>query len=106
MPVRLTLTTSWTRPQRVIIGKAQVEHTTSAYPLKADVAAAPSNSPFSAITGLMHRSKKHRYSITWSALARSVGGTVRPSALAVLRLITNSNLVGCRTGRSAGFAPL
>jgi hypothetical protein len=26
--------------------------------------------------------------------------------LAVLRLITVSNLVGCSTGRSAGFAPL
>src|SRR4029453_17455631 len=33
-------------------------------------------------------------------------GIVRPRALAVLRLITNSNLVGCSTGRSAGFAPL
>ena len=30
----------------------------------------------------------------------------RPSVLAVLRLITNSNLVGCSTGRSAGLAPL
>lgn len=29
-----------------------------------------------------------------------------PSVFAVLRLITNSNLVGCMTGRSAGFAPL
>jgi hypothetical protein len=29
----------------------------------------------------------------------------KPSALAVLRLITNSNLVGCSTGMSAGFAP-
>jgi len=28
------------------------------------------------------------------------------SALAVLRLIANSNFVGCSTGRSAGFAPL
>ena len=28
------------------------------------------------------------------------GGTVRPSALAVLRLITSSNVVGCWTGRS------
>ena len=28
------------------------------------------------------------------------GGTVRPSVLAVLRLITSSNLVGCSTGRS------
>jgi hypothetical protein len=31
---------------------------------------------------------------------------VRPSALAVLRLITSSNLVGCCTGRSAASAPL
>src|SRR5215813_6736235 len=28
---------------------------------------------------------------------------VRPSALAVLRLITSSNLVGCSTGRSDGL---
>src|SRR6516165_9465264 len=43
------------------------------------------------------------HSITSSARASSVGGTVRPSVLAVLRLITNSNLVDCMTGRSAGF---
>ena len=36
-----------------------------------------------------------RYSITSSARESSDGGTVRPSAFAVLRLITNSNLVGC-----------
>src|SRR5262249_7883239 len=47
-----------------------------------------------------------RHSITSSAVESSVGGTVRPSALAVLRLITSSNLVGCCTGRSAGFSPL
>ena len=35
-----------------------------------------------------------------------IGGTSRPSALAVLRLITNSYLVGACTGRSAGFSPL
>ncbi len=35
------------------------------------------------------------HSITSSALASSVAGTSRPSALAVLRLITSSNLVGC-----------
>src|SRR6266487_694899 len=46
------------------------------------------------------------HSITSSARASSVGGTSRPSALAVLRLITNSNLVDCWTGRSDGFAPL
>jgi putative ABC transport system substrate-binding protein len=46
------------------------------------------------------------YSITSSARASSEGGTVRPSAFAVLRLMTRSNLVGCWIGRSAGFAPL
>ena len=35
------------------------------------------------------------HSITSSARASSDGGTSRPSALAVLRLITSSNLVGC-----------
>src|SRR5262249_44627400 len=45
------------------------------------------------------------HSITSSARARSVGGISRPSALAVVRLTTSSNLVGCSTGRSAGFAP-
>jgi hypothetical protein len=33
-------------------------------------------------------------------------GAVRPSALAVLRLITKSNFVGWTTGRSAGVSPL
>jgi len=46
------------------------------------------------------------YSITSSARASSDGGTVRPSAFAVLRLITNSYLVGACTGRSAAFSPL
>jgi len=31
---------------------------------------------------------------------------VRPSALAVLWLMTRSNFVGCSMGRSAGLAPL
>jgi len=31
---------------------------------------------------------------------------VRPRSFAVFRLITNSNLVGCSTGKSPGFAPL
>jgi hypothetical protein len=46
------------------------------------------------------------YWITSSARDSSDGGIVRPSALAVLRLMTSSNFVGCSTGRSAGFAPL
>src|SRR5262249_32830615 len=46
------------------------------------------------------------HSITSSARASTFDGTVIPSALAVVRLITSSNLVGCSTGNSAGFAPL
>src|SRR6266849_749774 len=46
------------------------------------------------------------HSITSSARASNDGGMRRPSALAVLRLTTSSNLVGCSTGRSAGLAPL
>ena len=46
------------------------------------------------------------YSIISSAVASNVFGTLRPSALTVLALITSSNLVGCMTGRSAGFSPL
>src|SRR5262249_2471043 len=45
------------------------------------------------------------HSITSSAMARMPGGTVRPIALAVLRLRTNSNFVDWTTGRSAGRAP-
>ena len=54
------------------------------------------------------RAAEHRdkfpppHSITSSARANSDGGTLRPSALAALRLMTNSNLVGCTIGRSAG----
>ena len=46
------------------------------------------------------------YWITSSAVASSVSGMVRPSALAVFRLMTNWNLVGCMIGKSAGFSPL
>src|SRR5262249_42375889 len=45
------------------------------------------------------------HSITSSARASTVSGTVRPRALAVFRLITSSYLVGACTGRSAGFVP-
>src|SRR5262245_25017076 len=46
------------------------------------------------------------HSITSSVRASSVSGTVRPSALAVLVLITSSYFVGACTGRSPGFSPL
>src|SRR5262249_32197404 len=44
--------------------------------------------------------------ITSSARRITESGTDILSALAVLRLITSSNRVGCSTGRSPGFAPL
>src|SRR6266540_5122862 len=40
-----------------------------------------------------------------SAFSSTDGGIVSPRDLAVLRLITSANLVGCSMGRSAGFAP-
>src|SRR5262245_32468488 len=53
-----------------------------------------------------HERPPVHYWITSSARSSSGGGMVRPSALAVLRLMMNSNLLGCSTGRSAGFTPL
>src|SRR3954452_18577566 len=46
------------------------------------------------------------HSITSSARASRLGGISRPSALAVLRLIASSYLLGACTGRSAGCSPL
>src|SRR5262249_17371250 len=45
------------------------------------------------------------YLINLVARASTSGGIVTPICLAVLRLITNSNFVGCSTGKSAGLAP-
>src|SRR6516162_9349343 len=52
-----------------------------------------------------HDERAPLHSITSSARASSVGGTSRPSVLAVFRLITSSYLVGSCTGRSAGSSP-
>src|SRR5262245_57436713 len=46
------------------------------------------------------------HSITLSARSTRPAGPSYPIAVAVLRLITSSNVVGCSTGRSAGFVPL
>src|SRR3974390_1455541 len=46
------------------------------------------------------------HSITSSAVTSSDGGIVSPRALAVLRLTTNSYLVGCWPGRFVGLGPL
>src|SRR5262245_21437872 len=46
------------------------------------------------------------HSITSSARPRSGNGIVRPSVLAVLRLMISSTFVDCTTGKSSGFSPL
>src|SRR5262249_61241899 len=46
------------------------------------------------------------HSITSSASASRVDGMSMPSALAVCRLMMNSNLLACMTGRSAVRSPL
>jgi hypothetical protein len=53
------------------------------------------------LTILDFRFLSHR--ITLSALAKTLGGMVNPICLAVFKLITNSNFVGCSTGRPAGW---
>jgi hypothetical protein len=53
----------------------------------------------------MHRKRIVGYSIKSSAIESRAGEIVRPSALAVVRLITSSNLTGACTGRSPGFSP-
>ena len=52
----------------------------------------------------MHCSNLQLYSITSSASKSNLSVTVSPSALAIFVLMTNSNLVGRATGRSAGLA--
>src|SRR5262245_60039460 len=47
----------------------------------------------------------HAYLITWFARARNSGESVSPICFAAFKLITNSNFVGCCTGKSAGLAP-
>src|SRR5882724_3065295 len=41
--------------------------------------------------------------MTLSALASTFGGIVRPICFAAFRLMTNSNFVGCSTGKSLGL---
>ena len=72
----------------------------SALPPKADICSAAAYARFGPKADIAS------YSMISLARERSEGGTVRPSALAVLRLIAISNLVALCTGRSAGLSPL
>jgi hypothetical protein len=68
----------------------------SALPPKADIRADEIDIRFVPLAIKVHRSKMSNYSSTSSAAVSSVGGTLRPSILAVPALMTNSNLFGCR----------
>ena len=49
---------------------------------------------------------KWAHSITRSASIKRCAGILSPRALAVLRLITSSNFVGCSTGKVSGLGSL
>ena len=66
----------------------------------------PAANPWVIAVSVMLATALMTYSMTRSARSRSDPGIVSPSALAVLRLITMSNFLGCSTGRSPGLAPL
>src|SRR5713226_5119501 len=85
----------------VKLRRTQCEQMSSGLPLKADIPRYSRN-----VSNLHISGSREPYSITSSARASSEGGTVSPRALAVFRLMTSSNLVGCITGKSAGFSPL
>ena len=78
----------------------------SALPPKADIGTQSWNVRFVPKADILRRGKERRYSITSSAIDIMPAGMVRPSALAVVRLMTRSNLFDCSTGSSAGLAPL
>ena len=58
------------------------------------------------ITNELFNVGEESHRITSSARNSTDDGIVSPSAVAVLRLMTICNVVGCSTGTSAGFAPL
>jgi len=72
----------------------------SALPPKADI-----GTQLCAKSGHYAPQQKSPYSISSSASDINDAGIVSPSAFAVVRLMMNSNFVGCSTGKSDGFEP-
>jgi hypothetical protein len=87
-------------PKWVKLRRTQCEHMSSGLLPNSDIARRPRHFAFVPISDIAIY-----YSITLSARADKASGTVTPIALAVLRLITSSNFVGCSIGRSAGALP-
>ena len=78
---------------------------TSAYPPRLAVKADIPDRQVRAITGREQMQQSQCYSITSSARASSVGGTLRPSVFAVLRLTIRVKTDGNWTGSSPGVSP-
>src|SRR6516165_180681 len=87
-----------------IIGGEIHEHADAPYPL--GLLRARRERPRDGCAGEQRDELATFHSITSSAMASSLSGIWRLSALAALRLITSSNLVDRSTGMSAGFSPL
>ena len=94
--------TGCSRAPRPALGQTatwQQVRATSALPPQSGHALTRLARQFRAITG------SNNHSMTSSAVERSLSGTVRPSAFAVLRLTISSYLLGACTGSSLGFSP-
>ena len=76
------------------------------FPLFTQQRTSPRYFAMSALCQKETHAPQQNYSITSSARLSTDGDTAKPSALAVLRLITSSYFVGACTGRSASFSPL
>jgi len=78
----------------------------SVHPLDSGHAGTAAAGPFGAKRRPSAIRKNASYSISSSEMLSKPDEMVRPSALAVFMLMASSNLVGCSTGRSAGFLPI
>src|SRR5262245_30147187 len=90
---------------RIVCG-VSAQHRDPPYPVRRLRRRSARRKQPSSHTAEKHDERAPLHSITSSARPSSIGGTMRPIVLAVFRLITSSNLVGCWTGRSAGFSPM
>ena len=81
----------------------------SALPPKADMCGATTDVRFGPKADIAANNgcvTKTIHSMTVSAISSRLCGIVKPSVFAALELITNSNFVARKTGRSAIFSPL
>src|SRR5262249_52358575 len=90
-------------PDFIVLGKAH-DHADAPHPLA--LPRASRERPRSRRAAEQRDQLATFHSITSSATASNLSEISRPRVFAVLRLITRSNLVGCTTGKSAGFSPL